>query len=85
MSDEQEEYLGAIKLFATAFVPRKYMLCDGRTLSVRDHPALFSLLGAQFGGDARSTFCLPDLKGMEPVPHTQYCICVDGLYPMRPD
>ena len=45
---------------------------------------LFSLLGTQFGGDGRTTFALPDLRGTEPAPHLRYCIAVlVGAYPTR--
>ena len=44
---------------------------------------LFSLLGTQFGGDGRTTFALPDLRGKEPAPGLHYCIAMNGLYPTR--
>jgi len=28
----------------------RWMLCDGRLLSTRDHPALFAVIGYTFGG-----------------------------------
>lgn len=79
----EEEYLGTVKLFAISFIPQKYLLCDGRALRIEENPSLYSVLVNQFGGDER-TFCLPDLRGKEPIPNTKYCICVDGLYPPRP-
>ncbi|MGE4353776.1 MAG: phage tail protein [Oscillospiraceae bacterium] len=79
----EEEYLGTIKLFAFSYIPPNYLLCDGRTLNIHDYMALYSVLGNYFGGDNQQTFCLPDLRGKEPVPYTEYCICVNGLYPSR--
>lgn len=31
------------------------------------NPALFSLLGNTYGGDGRSNFALPDLRGSAPI------------------
>ncbi|GEN69776.1 MULTISPECIES: phage tail protein [Chryseobacterium] len=58
-----EEYMGIVKLFAGSFVPRGWMLCDGRLLSIAQNSALFSLLGTIYGGDGISTFALPNLIG----------------------
>lgn len=58
-----DEYLGIIKLFAGTFAPQGWAFCDGSLLSIQSNTALFSLLGTQFGGDGRTTFALPDLRG----------------------
>lgn len=55
--------LGEIRLFAAGFVPRGYLPCDGRTLPIREHQALYSVIGTRFGGDGATTFALPDLRG----------------------
>ena len=40
-----------------------FLPCRGQTLDLRNHQALFSLLGNRFGGDIRNnTFQLPDLR-----------------------
>lgn len=36
--------------------------CRGQTLEVKNYPALFSLIGYNFGGDGRDHFALPDLR-----------------------
>ncbi len=36
-------------------------------MAVSEHSALFSLLGTTYGGDGRTTFGLPDLRGRAPV------------------
>ncbi len=54
-------------MFGFAFAPRDWAKCDGQLLSIADNTALFSLLGVQFGGDGRTTFALPDLRGRAPV------------------
>lgn len=55
--------LGEIKLFAGDFAPRGWLFCDGQLLSIASNSALFSILGTFYGGDGRTTFALPDLRG----------------------
>lgn len=59
----QEAYLGEIKMFAGNFAPRGWALCDGQLLAISSNSALFSILGTTYGGDGRTTFALPDLRG----------------------
>ena len=58
-----EEYLGTIQPFGFNFAPRGWAVCDGQLLSIAAHTALFSLFGTTYGGDGRTTFGLPDLRG----------------------
>ncbi|MEM1119379.1 MAG: tail fiber protein, partial [Bacteroidota bacterium] len=58
-----EPYLGEIILFAGNFAPRGWAFCDGQLLPIAQNTALFSLLGTTYGGDGRTTFALPDLRG----------------------
>ncbi|MCP4678238.1 MAG: phage tail protein [Deltaproteobacteria bacterium] len=62
-----EGYMGQIMAWGPNFAPRGWALCYGSLLSVSQNPSLFSLLGTRFGGDGRSTFGLPDLRGRAPV------------------
>ncbi|MEO6187231.1 MAG: tail fiber protein [Ginsengibacter sp.] len=59
--------LGEIRLFAGNFAPDGFMFCQGQLLGISSNSALFSLLGTQYGGDGRTTFALPDLRGAVPV------------------
>ena len=59
--------LGEIKLFAGNFEPPGWLFCDGRLLAIREHVALFEILGNTYGGDGLSTFGLPDLRGRVPM------------------
>ncbi len=63
----QEPYLGEIRMFAGNFAPRGWALCDGQLLAVNQNDALFSLLGTMYGGDGRTTFGVPDLRGRVPM------------------
>jgi microcystin-dependent protein len=62
-----DPYVGEIKMFAGNFAPRSWAFCDGQLLSVSQYDALFSLLGTIYGGDGRTTFGLPDLRGRVPM------------------
>lgn len=58
-----DPYVGEIRPFAGNFAPRGWSFCDGSLLAVSSNDVLFSLLGTAFGGDGRTTFALPDLRG----------------------
>ena len=58
-----DPFIGEIVLFAGNFTPRSWALCDGQLLAINSHYALFSILGTTYGGDGRTTFALPDLRG----------------------
>ena len=55
--------LAEIRLFGGNFAPRNWAYCGGQLLSISQNQALFSLLGTTYGGDGRTTFALPDLRG----------------------
>ncbi len=58
-----EPFLAQIILFAGNFAPRGWAFCQGQLLPISQNSALFSLLGTTYGGDGRTTFALPDLRG----------------------
>jgi microcystin-dependent protein len=62
-----EPFLGQITIFAGNFAPRGWAFCNGQILPINQHTALFSLLGTTYGGDGRTTFALPDLRGRIPI------------------
>lgn len=59
--------MAEIRLFAGNFAPRNWSYCQGQLLSINANQALFSLLGTTYGGDGRTTFGLPDLRGRTAV------------------
>ena len=63
----QEPFLGEVKLFGGNFAPRGWAFCEGQLLPISSHDALFSILGTTYGGDGRTTFGLPDLRGREAI------------------
>lgn len=64
---DNETYIGMIGIFAGQFAPKGWMFCEGQTLNVNQNQALFSVLGAVYGGDGKTTFMLPDLRGASPI------------------
>ncbi len=59
--------LGSIMTVGFNFAPRGFAICEGQLLSIASNTALFSLLGTIYGGDGRTTFALPDLRGRVPI------------------
>lgn len=66
-----EKYIGQIMMFAGNFAPEGWALCDGQLLAIEDrrHQPLFSIIGTTYGGNGRTNFALPDLRGRFPM-HT---------------
>ena len=60
-------FIGEIAWVPYNFAPRGWAFCDGQLLSISSNTALFSLLGTTYGGDGRTTFALPDLRGRSMV------------------
>lgn len=58
-----DPFIGQIQAFGFNFAPRGWAKCDGQLLAISQYSALFSLLGTMYGGDGRTTFGLPDLRG----------------------
>lgn len=61
-----ESYLSQIQLFSFSWAPQGFALCSGQLLPVAQNQALYSLLGINFGGDGRTNFGVPDLRGRVP-------------------
>ena len=62
-----EPFLGQINIVGFNFANRGWANCDGQLLSIAQYSALFSLFGTMYGGDGRTTFGLPELRGRVPV------------------
>lgn len=62
-----DPFIAQIVMFGGNFAPRGWAKCEGQLLSIAQYQALFSLLGTTYGGDGRTTFALPDLRGRVPV------------------
>lgn len=62
-----EPFLGCISIFGFNFAPRGWAQCSGQLLPINQNQSLFSLLGTTYGGDGRTTFALPDMRGRAPM------------------
>lgn len=62
-----EGVIGEIRGFGGNFAPRAWAFCNGQLLAISSNQALFSILGTTYGGDGRTTFGLPDLRGRAPI------------------
>lgn len=78
-----DTYLGDVRAMSFAFAPRGWAECRGQVLAISQNQALFSLLGNRYGGDGKTTFCVPALP---PVPAQNgaamnFYISLQGMYP----
>lgn len=62
-----DPYVGEIRLFAGNYAPIGWALCDGSVMYIQQNPALFTIIGNTYGGDAKTTFALPNLLGKAPM------------------
>ncbi|USG65061.1 tail fiber protein [Brevibacillus ruminantium] len=68
-----ESYLGEIRMFAGNYAPQGWALCNGQLLNISEYEALYALLSTTYGGDGKTTFALPDLRGRIAIhPSTSY-------------
>ena len=62
-----EGNIGEIRGFGGNFAPRAWAFCQGQLIAISQNTALFSILGTTYGGDGRTSFALPDLRGRVPI------------------
>ncbi|MFK7972209.1 MAG: phage tail protein [Bacteroidia bacterium] len=62
-----EPFLAEIRIMGFNFAPRGWAQCDGQILPINQNQSLYSLLGTTYGGDGRTSFALPDLRGRVPI------------------
>lgn len=87
-----DPFIGEIMFVGFQFCPNGWLPADGRSMDISTNTALFSLLGTTYGGDGKTTFELPDLRGQLVDPgkgpdrkrKILPCIAVQGIYPSRP-
>lgn len=49
------------------FAPKGWAQANGQLLPINQNQPLFSLFGTMYGGDGRTNFALPDLRGRTPM------------------
>ncbi|MCG8472711.1 MAG: tail fiber protein [Desulfobacterales bacterium] len=63
----EDPFIGEMSYVAFNFAPRGWASCNGQLLAISSNTALFSLLGTTYGGNGRTTFGLPDMRGRVPI------------------
>lgn len=58
-----DQYLGEIRTFSGNYAPKGWAMCNGQLLPISNNQALYTLIGTTYGGDGKTTFALPDLRG----------------------
>jgi microcystin-dependent protein len=82
-SSDATQLIGSLLLIPYDFVPQSFVKSAGQILPIESNPTLFTLLGTRFGGDGKTTFGLPDMRGHEPIKGLTYAIATQGIYPSR--
>lgn len=62
-----DAYLGQTCIIAGSYCPEGTLPAEGQLLPITNYQALYSLLYTTYGGDGRTNFALPDLRGRVPV------------------
>jgi microcystin-dependent protein len=60
---EDQPFVGEMIWVPYNFAPKGWAFCNGQILPISQNTALFSLLGTTYGGDGRTNFALPDMRG----------------------
>lgn len=63
----QTFYIGEIIPVAFSFCPRSTLSAEGQILPINTNQSLFALYGTYYGGDGRTSFGIPDLRGRTPM------------------
>ena len=66
-----DPFVAEIRIFPFNFAPTGWAFCDGQLMPLSQNTALFSLLGTVYGGNGKSNFGLPDLRGRAPMHYNQ--------------
>lgn len=84
-----DRFLGQIITVGFNFAPPGWALCEGQLLPIDQNPALFAILGTTFGGDGKTNFALPDLRGQASAQGSPSqgkltrIIAIQGIFPTR--
>ncbi|WP_109514838.1 phage tail protein [Pseudomonas ovata] len=62
-----DPFIGEIRMLASNYAPRGFLMCDGQQLPLMQNQALFALIGTVYGGNGQTTFALPDFRGRSPI------------------
>ena len=59
----ENPFIAEIRAVGQNWCPRNWAPLNGQILPISGNDALFSLIGCQYGGDCRTSFALPDMRG----------------------
>ena len=62
-----DPFLAEVRIVGFNFPPRGWAQCDGQLLPINQNQSLYAVIGTFYGGDGRTTFQLPDLRGRAPM------------------
>lgn len=62
-----DPYIGEIRQFSFGACPSGWIQCTGEELRIDDFQELYSIIGTTYGGDGRTTFAVPDMRGRTAV------------------
>jgi len=60
-------FIGELRLMSFDYPPKTWAECNGQLLPIKQNEQLFSLLKTTYGGDGKTNFGLPDLRGRLPI------------------
>jgi microcystin-dependent protein len=79
-----DPFVGETRVFSFDFAPEGWLPCDGRLLSISENTVLFALIGNKYGGDGKSNFAIPTLKGPDSGGEALgYYLAIVGVFPPR--
>ncbi|HXC55471.1 MAG TPA: phage tail protein [Rhizomicrobium sp.] len=78
---------GQMMLVAFNYCPQGWHAADGSPLLIQQNMQLYALIGTTYGGNGKTTFALPQVKGPPIGPGAPismlYCIALTGPYPLH--
>ncbi|HEY1630187.1 MAG TPA: phage tail protein [Rhizomicrobium sp.] len=86
-AQQANAYVSQIMPMAGSGCPRGWTAAEGQILPIAQNTVLFSLIRNTYGGDGKTTFALPNLKGGTIGPAAQpvaWCIATTGVLPPKP-
>lgn len=58
-----EPYIGEIRAFSFSWPPQGWIACNGQQVSIYQAQALYAVIAWRYGGDQKTYFNVPDLRG----------------------
>lgn len=64
-------FISQISPLGCTFTPAQWTFCAGQLLAISQYQTVYSLVGTYYGGDGRTTFGIPDLRGRMAIGSSQ--------------